>query len=89
MPPAISTIQVKGLPKRKMAELAQRANRLGMTPDRYLKHLIEEDLAISQEARTKTFAELITPSSDVDEREIDELVEAAKTKYRRRASRKG
>jgi hypothetical protein len=63
--------------------LAERANLLGMTPERYLKHLVEEDLAISQEAKTTTFDELMGLGGKVDEAEIDRLVEAAKARRRR------
>ena len=52
MPTTKSAIQVKGLGKRKMAAIVQRAKRLGMTPQRYLRHLVEEDLAISERARS-------------------------------------
>jgi hypothetical protein len=89
MPPESNTLQVKGLAKRQMAAVAERAGRLGMTPERYLRHLVEEDLAISREAKTTTFAELMGPGRVVDEQELDRLVEAAKAKYHRRTSRKG
>jgi hypothetical protein len=89
MPPESSTLQVKGLAKRQVAEVAERASRLGMTPERYVKHLVEEDLAISRQAKMTTFDELIGEGREVDEQELDRLVEAAKTKYHRRASRKG
>ncbi len=84
-----STLQVKGLAKRQVAKIARRAGRLGMTPERYLKHLLEEDLAISRQAKATTFAELMGPGRDVNELELDRLVEAAKIKYHRRAARKG
>jgi hypothetical protein len=72
-----------------MAGVAQRAGKLGMTPERYVKYLVEEDLAISPEAKTTTFDELMGLGRKVDEREIDRLVEAAKTKYHQRVARKG
>jgi len=84
-----STLTIKGLRKGQMVGVAQRAGKLGMTPERYVRHLVEEDLAISKEAKTKTFDELMGPGRKVDEREIDRLVEAAKTKYHQRAARKG
>lgn len=84
-----STLKVRGLAKRQVAEVAMRASRLGMTPERYLRHLVEEDLAISREAKTTTFDALMGPSREVDEQELDRLVEASKTKHHRRASRKG
>ena len=81
-------LHLKGLGKRQIAEVAARASRLGMTPEKYLKHLVEEDLAISHEAKTTTFAELKGPERQADEEEIDRLVEAAKTKHHRRVMRK-
>src|SRR5438270_3262295 len=36
---------------------AQKASRLGITPEKYVKQLVEENLAVSEEARTKTFAQ--------------------------------
>jgi ABC-type uncharacterized transport system ATPase subunit len=89
MPPETSTLQVKGLAKRQIAQIVRRASRLGLTPERYLKHLVEEDLAISREAKTTTFGQLMGAGRQVDEREIDRLVEAAKTKHHRRVARKG
>ena len=82
------TLRLRGLAKRQVAQVAQRASRLGMTPERYLKHLVEEDLAISREAKTHTFDELMGPDRQVDEQELDRLVEAAKVKHHRRHSRK-
>jgi hypothetical protein len=38
-------LHVRGLGKQKMAAVVERAKRLGMTPQRYLKHLVEEDLS--------------------------------------------
>lgn len=81
-------MQLKGLGKQRIAEVARCAKHLGMTPEDYLKHLLEEDLAISRAARTTTLAELMGPGREVDEQELDRLVEAAKAKHHRRASRK-
>jgi hypothetical protein len=50
-----ATLQVRGLGKQKTAALVERAKRLGMTPQGYLKHLVEEDLAISSRAKKSTF----------------------------------
>ncbi len=89
MPPSTIALQAKDLGKQKMAQVVRRAKRLGMTPQNYLKHLVEEDLAISVAARTTSFRQLMGPGTEVDEQEVDKLVEAAKTKYHRRASRNG
>ena len=63
-----------------MAAIVQRAKRLGMTPQRYLRHLVEEDLAISERAKTSSFEQLLGPGRPVDEAEIDRLVENARTR---------
>ncbi len=81
-------LQIKGFGKQKMAAVRERAKRLGMTPQRYLKHLVEEDLAVSQRAKSTSFAELLGPGTPEDEAEIDRLVETARTDHHRRISRK-
>jgi hypothetical protein len=81
-------IHLRGLAKRQIARVAERASRLGMTTEDYLKYLVEEDLAISDEARTTSFGDLMGPGKEVDERELDRLVEAAKKKHHRRVTRK-
>jgi hypothetical protein len=79
-------LQVRGLGKQKTAALTARAKRLGMTPQRYLKHLVEQDLAISERAKTSTFEELLGTGREVDETEIDSLVEGAKVARHRERS---
>jgi hypothetical protein len=79
---------VKGLGKQKMAAMRERAKLLGMTPQRYLRHLVEEDLAVSKRAKTSTFEQLLGPGTSEDEAEIDRLVEEARTDYHRRRARK-
>lgn len=75
------------LGKRKIAELTAKAKRLGMTPQRYLRQLIEEDLALDRKARNTTFAELMGPGREVDEEELDRLVDDARTRYHRQITR--
>jgi len=82
------SLEVKGLGRCKLDELARKARRLGLTPEKYVKRLVEEDLAISHEARTKTFAEIMGPGQEVDEEELDRLVERAKTRHHERASKR-
>jgi hypothetical protein len=60
-----------------------------MTPERYLKHLVEEDLAISNRAKNSAFDELLGPGREVDEKELDGLVQEARAAYHRKKSRKG
>ncbi|HEY4329774.1 MAG TPA: hypothetical protein VGN88_08560 [Phycisphaerae bacterium] len=82
------SLQVKGLGRHKMEVLARKAKRLGVTPGKYVKMLVEEDLAISEEARTKTFAEIMGPGREVDEEEVDRLVERAKARHHEKMTRK-
>ena len=84
-----TVIQVPRLGKQRMAELTRKANSLGMTPERYVQTLIEEDLALDRKARSTTFAELMGPGREVDEAELDRLVDAARTRHHksRRAKR--
>ena len=88
MPTKTSIIQIRGLGKQKMAAVAERARLLGMTPQRYLKHLVEEDLAVSERAKKTSFAELLGAGEEEDEAEIDSCVESARTEYHQR-KRKG
>jgi len=84
-----ATLQVRGLGKQKTAKLVARAKRLGMSPQGYLKHLLEEDLAVSERAKNSSFEELLEPGREVDEAEVDRLVEEAKVAYHRHKPKKG
>lgn len=87
--PQTATLQVRGLGKQKTERLVARAKRMGMTPQRYLKHLVEEDLAVSERAKNSFFEELLGPGREVDEAEVDRLVEEAKVAHHREKSKKG
>jgi hypothetical protein len=82
-------LQVRGLGKQKTAKLVARAKRLGMTPQGYLKHLVEEDLAVSERAKNSSFEELLGPGREVDEAEVDQLVEEAKVAFHCEKPKKG
>jgi hypothetical protein len=79
-----STLQVPKLGRQKMAELASKAQSLGLTPERYVQKLIEQDLALDRKARRTTFAELMGPGREVDEAELDRLVDQARTRHHRK-----
>jgi hypothetical protein len=85
---AFKNIQVKGLARQKWVKIQRRASQLGMTTEGYLKHLVDEDLAISHRAKTTTFSELMPTARKANEAELDRLVESARTQYHRRASRR-
>lgn len=82
-------LQIRGLGKQKMVAAVERARRLGMTPQAYLKHLVEEDLAVSARAKSTSFKRLLGPGHDVDENELDRLVEEARVSYHQEKRRKG
>jgi hypothetical protein len=77
-----------------MAALRAQAKAVGMTPDAYASRLLEEAIALEQEARSTTFDLLFAPmqrrfrESAMSEAELDALVEAARKRHYRRTSRK-
>ena len=80
-------LEVTGLARERLAELAAQAKRLGVTPQNYARELIEEGLAIRREARSKTFDQILAPlresAGEVNEAELDRLVKRARGRYRR------
>lgn len=88
MPTASKTLQVKGLGQRAMNQLATKARRLGTTPERYVRDLVTEDLALDRRAQMTSFAEIVGPGREVDEAELDRLVEAARVQHHRQSARK-
>jgi len=86
---ATATLQLKGLGQKAMTQLASKAKELGMTPERYVRELVEEDLALDRKAKTTTLSELMGPGRAVGEGELDELVEAARTRNHRRNVKRG
>jgi hypothetical protein len=91
---AASTIQISGLGKGKLAALRAQAKARGMSAERYARQLIEEGISLERQARSTTFDELFAPvqarfrEGGMSEDELDRLVDAARTRHRRRTSRK-
>lgn len=89
-----STIQVSGLPSGELAALRRQAKALGMTAEGYARQLIEDGLALQRAARTTSFDELFAPAqkrfreTGMTEEELDGVVNAARSRHHRRASRK-
>lgn len=89
-----STLRVSGVARQKLAALRAQAKAAGMTPDAYASRLLEEAIALEQEARAKTFDALFAPvqrrfrESGMSEAELDALVDAARKRHHRRTSRK-
>ncbi|HEX4124121.1 MAG TPA: hypothetical protein VHY37_05285, partial [Tepidisphaeraceae bacterium] len=77
-----SSLHLPPLMKRRMAELVAKANRLGMPPEDYAKHIVEDGLALEREAEKTSFAEIMGPvrraAGVVGEAEIVRLVGGAR-----------
>lgn len=75
-------LQTGKLTPRRLAAVKRRAHDLGLTPEKYLQKLVEDDLAISFKARRTSFEELAAPFrealSGVSETELDHRVKAAR-----------
>jgi nucleoside-specific outer membrane channel protein Tsx len=83
-----TSLEVKGLPREAMAELTSKANRLGITPEQYVRELVQEDLALDKKARTTTLSQLMGPGRDVDEVELDKVVNEVRKRYHGERRRK-
>lgn len=80
-------IQISGLGSKAMAELANKAERLGMTPERYIRELVRADLALDRAAQNTSLTDLMGMGRKVDEAELDRLVDAARTRHHRKSAR--
>ena len=90
--PSPATIQLPPLAKQSMSDLLAKAKRLGIEPGDYAKKLIEDALAFQREAEESSFAQIMGPVREaagaVDDAEIVNLVETARTKRRAVARRR-
>jgi hypothetical protein len=88
---ATPSIQLRKFSARKRAALLRRAKDLGMTPSAYVQHLIDADLKLEHEARTKSLWELGAPLTKalqgLSEDELDDLVDKARRTPRGARSR--
>ena len=75
-----------------MADLLEKAKRLGIEPAAYAKRLVEEGLALQREAEASTFGQIMGPvreaAGQVDDAEIRQLVEAARPQHHSAGRRK-
>ena len=75
-----------------MRELVAKARRLGIEPQEYAKRLVEEALAFQREAEALSFAQMMADVRDaageVDDAEIIELVEKARSAHHASRRRK-
>jgi hypothetical protein len=72
-----------------MARLIRRAGFLGITPQEYIRHLIEEDLHLERKARTTSFAEIMGPARRIDESDLDRIVDEARRRHHHSPGRGG
>lgn len=84
-----SSIQVSGLAKQKLTALRRQATEAGMSAELY------EGILLEKEARNTTFDDLYAPvqehfrRSGMKEEELDQLVDAARTRHHRRSAKRG
>jgi hypothetical protein len=78
----------------KLAALRAQEKALGMSAEGYARQLIEDGIALDRQAGETTFDELFAPvqrrfkKSGMSEAELDKLVDAARTRHHKRASRR-
>lgn len=89
---ATTNLQTGKLPVRQASAVKRRARVLGLTPQKYLQQLIEDDLAVSAKARSTSLDELAAPFQQafagVSEQELDRRVKAARAARAGRAGRR-
>ena len=77
-------LRVDKLPARHVSALKKKAEKLGLTPAGYIRQLIEDDLALDRKAQASSLDELAAPFRDafkgVPEEELDQMVEAARSR---------
>jgi hypothetical protein len=87
-----TVLRVGDLRPKQVSAIRQKAERLGVSPEMYVKQLIEDDLELDRTVRQTSLRELAEPFrlalKGVSEEEIDRRVEAARTQYRRRISKR-
>lgn len=80
-----TTLQLKNLPSRKWLAIRRKAEQMGATPEQYLRHLIDEDLALDRQAQSTSLRELGRPFekalAGVSDAELDEIVERARASH--------
>jgi hypothetical protein len=85
-------LQTGKLPIRRILAVRRRAQDLGLTPEQYLRQLIEDDLAVSATVRITPLDELAAPFREalagVSGDELDRRVKAARGHRRNGSSRR-
>lgn len=84
---SMMSLTITNLPKSQANKLHQRAKRMGLTEDEYVRKLIEEDAELDKLVQSKSFAELAEPFRKAlegkSEAELDALARPAKHKGKR------
>jgi hypothetical protein len=85
------TVQVRNLGQRKLSALRRAAERMGMTPEQYVKDLFEDNLSRIERASRTSFDEAAKPFREAfkgfPEAELDALVNAARKRRHRKSQR--
>jgi hypothetical protein len=78
---------IHGLQKSQASALRKKAQRLGLTPEDYVRDLIAADLELDHAASTKSFAELAMPFqkslSGLSDEELDKIARPRSAKAKR------
>jgi hypothetical protein len=81
------TLRLPPLRKQSMAQLIAKAKRTGVPPEDYARQLVEDGLALQQEAESMTIAQIMAPvrrkSGAISEDEIVKLVAQVRKDYRK------
>lgn len=82
-----AVLQERDLSSRDLSAIRVKSRKLGLTVVQYLKQLIEDDLALEQEAQSKPLDELAAPFrkafAGLDEQRLDQIVARARGQARR------
>ena len=84
--PASTELRISNLPKRQASALKRKAQRMGLSPDDYVKQLIHDDLELDEKAQSTPLEQLAAPFrkalKGASESQINQIV--AKARSRRR-----
>jgi predicted DNA-binding protein len=87
-----TTLKVPGLSKRKLAKLAAFAKSLGMTPQDYVREVIEDRLEWEELSRSMSTDQILAPFRKglqrINDADFDRLVDEARTEHYSRVNRK-
>jgi hypothetical protein len=87
-----TSFKLDSLGKQSLGQLVALARQMGKTPQSLAKELLKSSLDIEITARTKTFDQILAPlrksAGRVNEAELIELVDRARTRYHKQIARK-